>query len=292
MANYKTLLVLEERIQFLALQLRDINYKQAKPKFCNLNELEDFSFKVGKSEDIYAIALNHYYGNSKKVVIPSFIGNIPITSIESCAFIGNKIVNHIILPEKLNIIEGHAFYGCTNLQDICFPESLTTIEYSAFQNCEKLTNITIPKGLIDIDSDSFYGCKNLKEFIVDKHNPVYTSCDGVLFDKNMTTLIMYPNGREGDYIIPESITTIVASAFDNCEKLTKIVLPESLLYIGDNVFCNCEQLSEITLPKNLLYIGKEAFMKCPNLKSITLLKNTKICYETFNGYSGQVIYRD
>ena len=238
-----------------------------------LKEMDDFSLELEEDEGQYTIKINSYYGNSKEVVIPTSIGGIPVTVIGSYTFLKNDKLRNVILPENIKVIENGAFTDCTNLKEINLPESLVSIEDHAFENCEclahikfpenlvsiesyafgncdKLTNITIPKGLADIESNAFSGCKNLKEFIVDERNPVYTTCEGVLFDKNMTTLIMYPNGKKGGYVMPDSITTIAHSVFNDRNRLTQITFPAELMAFPYNSFYFCELLSDIMVDKN------------------------------------------
>jgi len=66
---------------------------------------------------------------------------------------------------------------------------------------------TIPASVTEI-SEKFTGCKSLTNIKVHRNNPVYTSVDGVLFNKDMSRLILFPEGRGGDYIIPASVETI------------------------------------------------------------------------------------
>jgi len=80
---------------------------------------------------------------------------------------------------------------------------------------------------------------------VDESNPVYCSVDGVLFDKAMTTLLLFPAEKKGKYSVPKGIISVRNGAFDNC-KLTSISFPQSLLFIGSYEF-NCEQLTDITV---------------------------------------------
>jgi hypothetical protein len=116
----------------------------------------------------------------------------------------------------------------------------------AFSNCTGLTTIKLPKNLTSFIKAAFDGCTGLTEIAVDENNPVFCSLDGVMFDKNMTTLIWFPMGKKGKYSVPDGIIIIRSGAFDGCEELTGIYFPQSLLSMGDCSF-NYYQLTDITV---------------------------------------------
>jgi len=103
----------------------------------------------------------------------------------------------------------------------------------------------LPRSLTSLATTTLYDCARLTDIIVDENNPVFCSVDGVLFDKAMTTLMQFPQGKKGKYSIPEGIISIRSGAFDNC-KLTSISLPKSLLLVDSYEF-NGEQLTDITV---------------------------------------------
>lgn len=63
-----------------------------------------------------------------------------------------------------------------------------------------------------------------------------------------------------------------------CESLISITLPNSLTSIGWSSFQDCLALSSITIPNNVTLIETSAFYNCNGLKSITIgekIKNIK-----------------
>ena len=72
-------------------------------------------------------------------------------------------------------------------------------------------------------------------------NPNYTSEDGVLFNKDKTRLVIYPDGKQGDYVIPNTVTAVAAGAFNDSVGLTSVTVPESVKNM-DDAFCGCENL--------------------------------------------------
>ena len=65
------------------------------------------------------------------------------------------------------------------------------------------------------------------------NSSVYSSVDGVLFNKSQTTLIQYPGGKAGSYTIPDSVTNIGDYAFQYCTSLTSVTIPNSVTSIGE-----------------------------------------------------------
>ena len=65
-----------------------------------------------------------------------------------------------------------------------------------------------------------------------------------------TTLIEYL-GTDTKVVIPDGITEIGESAFENCSNLTSIKIPDSVTYIGYRAFQNCSNLSEIVIPSSV-----------------------------------------
>jgi len=246
-----------------------------------------------------------------------------LTSIEHNTFEGCTGLTEINLPKRLTSIMGAAFSGCTGLTKIIFPEGLTTINYDAFSGCTGLTNIKLPKGLTSLSPDAFADCMWLAEINVDENNPVFRAVDGVMFDKAMTTLMKFPEGKKGNYSVPDGIIAIRSNAFDNC-KLTGITFPESLIFIDSYGF-NSDQLTDITVselsqdycsidgvlfdkfeggralleyPKNkdktdyavpdgIRYIADNAFCRCKRLVNIVLPESIRIIRNNvFEGCEG------
>lgn len=148
------------------------------------------------------------------------------------------------------------------------PSSVTRIGAWAFQACYSLTNITIPDSVVSIGEAAFVGCKGLTDFTVDTENRYYTAEDGVLFNKDRTTLICFPGGKMiHDYNIPSSVTNIGDYAFSCCIKLTNVLLPGSVSRIGYSAF-DQSSLESVTIPGSVSSIGEGTFGGCPKLAGI------------------------
>ena len=169
-----------------------------------------------------------------------------------------------------NTITSYMFYKCNSLNHIKLPNSITSIEDDAFKECTTITSITIGNGVTSVEGYAFYGCTELKEVIVDSNNTTYSSSDGILFNKEQTTLIKCPEGKTGEYTIPNNITSIEASAFSRCTKLTSIRISNSITGIEAETFNGCTRLTSITIPNSVTSIGNYAFNECTGLTSVTL----------------------
>ena len=202
----------------------------------------------------------------KSITIPD-----SVNSINSYAFFNCESLEKIAIPNGVASISDYTFSGCTNLADITIPNSVTSIGFFAFYDCTGLASITIPDSVTSIDEYAFNACTGLKEINVDKDNAVYSSADGVLFDKGYETLITYPIGKTDEaYTVPEGVKSIGERAFYDCTSLTSIQMPDTVTNIGDYAFADCTALASVTLPKNITQISVCAFSYCTSLKDVAI----------------------
>lgn len=97
-----------------------------------------------------------------------------------------------------------------------------------------------------------------------------------------TTYIQKEALKGADYIktfnVPSTVTTIVASAFEDCTNLRSVRLPEKLATIEEYCFAGCTSLSNIVIPPSVKTINNYAFANCTSLSSITLPENLSSFY--------------
>ncbi len=174
------------------------------------------------------------------------------------------------IPNSVSEIVRSAFEGCNKLSSISIPDSVIKIEEDAFQGCCSLTSITIPKSVKEIGIISFGDCIKLTEINVEPDNEVYTSDQGVVFNKQKTALLICPQGKIGSYSIPNGVTTIGKMAFRHCRHLNPISIPESVTEVGHGAFLSCRNLQELIIPNGVATIGNSSFRSCSSLTSITI----------------------
>ena len=158
--------------------------------------------------------------------------------IEKYAFYECYYLNYVEVQSGVTSIGDYAFCRC-NLEDVFeIPNSVTVIGEGAFKECKNLSSISIPSNVINIGKCAFAGCAYLEEIVVDDLNLNYSSVDGVLFNKDKTTLSAY-RSKDTNYIIPDSVTNIGQDAFRNCKSLTSINIPDGVTNIGKSAFGGC-----------------------------------------------------
>ena len=186
-----------------------------------------------------------------------------VTSIGESAFDGTAYYNDISNWENNEVlyIGNHLIKVKTTIRgDYSIKENTICIADSAFGGCDNLTSITIPNSVTSIGDDAFEDCNNLASITVNSNNNNYSSQDGVLFNKNKTTLIQYPMGNtRTSYTIPNSVTSIGSHAFYDCNNLTSVTIPNSVTSIGGYAFYSCDNLTSITIPNSVTSIGDHAF---------------------------------
>src|SRR6266487_4604083 len=182
---------------------------------------------------------------SGDVVIASTYNGYPVTSIGGYAFAGRSLTS-VTIPNSVTVIGDGAFTHCTSLTSVTIANSVTSIGY-AFSGCTSLTNLS-----------------------VEAANPAYSSLDGVLFNKAQTTLIIFPPGRGGSYVIPDDVTSIGYYAFYFCTSLTSVTIPNSVTSIELRAFELCTSLTNVTIGNSVTSIGGSAFSLCTSLASVTI----------------------
>lgn len=201
------------------------------------------------------------------------------------------------LPKGLRNVSG--FMSCPNLTNLTLPEGLEEIHSYAFAGCTAITAIRIPASVKVFDGSCFASC-NIKAYEIDKDNPYFTAIDGVVYSKNLSTLVAFPSAYPAKhFVIPDTTRKIGVSAFDGSRiesvefpvgisiiedwaftgsTIRCIDLPNSVTSIGKGAFRHCWQLEHIRLPNRLEEIPTQLFSSCPKLKIIDVPSNVRKLY--------------
>ena len=213
----------------------------------------------------------------KSVSLPSSLKDIGYAAFGKCMEL--KLAT---IPNGVNSIAADAFNGCCAIKSVVIPESVIRIGDRAFCGCRELESATIPAGVAIIGKGVFADCNALKLINVDSRNRAFTSIDGVLYTKDRSELVMYPN-PPATVVIPKGVTKIRGWAFAFGSGMTSVTIPESVTSIDEIVFIGCEGLKSITIPSRVKSIGEHAFERCSELTELTMLGERPEAKDLFPG---------
>ena len=234
-----------------------------------------------------------------------------VTSIGNQAFYDCSNLKTIVNLSDLNITKGSSYYGYvayyankvvkadTQVGEFCFEEttdgdklvgyigneSEVTLpeEYDgknygigdyAFFDCPNLNTVVLSKGINEVEPFAFTDNKGITVISsnnVAADNEYFCSEDGILFSKDMTRLVRFPEGKEGSsYSIPETVTSIADNAFHKCTTLSSITVSANATSVGSGAFSDCSTITSISIPDNVTSIGAETFAGCSSLRIVEL----------------------
>lgn len=232
-----------------------------------------------------------------------------VTRIDYEAFSGCTELGSVNIGKKVSTIANDAFSGCTGLTSfsvdsantvysssdgalyqkspyklIKYPAGKTDLHFSvhkdaiqigdsAFSDCINLTSVTLEGYISYVDDCAFNGCTGLTFIDVNTINSNFSQIDGVLYNREKTTLVRYPEGKsESSFTIPESVISVNDSAFRNCTGLNRVSIPEGIESIGEDAFNGCTELKSIVFRgaagDNVLF-GNRSFFLGSETESVT-----------------------
>ena len=222
------------------------------------------------------------------------IGN-NVISIGSYAFYNCISLTSMIIGNSTKSIGDYAFAYCTNLDNVVISNSVNTIGKEVFSYCTNLSKITIGNSVTSIGSNAFIYCTNLKMVNI---SSIKNWC-GISFKGGYSNplyyakYLYYNNKLLTDLIIPDGVTSIAESAFENCLNITSISIPDSITSIGDYAFYNCVGLLSVTIPSTVTNIGNYAFGYVNNIKYHGSASGSPWGAKCLDGYvEGYLVYKN
>lgn len=130
--------------------------------------------------------------------------------------------------------------------DVVIPEGIKNISNFAFQNVT-LISLTLPSSMY-IAPHFIPEQKQLNRIFVAEGSRYFKSIDGVLYNADVTQLVLCPDGRTGELCVPHGVTEIKIGALDNCQ-INTLILPATIEAIPN---CSPKTLSSIIIEGNNL----------------------------------------
>ncbi len=206
----------------------------------------------------------HPFCNVSSVVIPETIVRIGARAFgytfrmkeirfpDSVTEIGDECVayssslEYIKLPAGLKIIPKGFAELCTAVTECDIPESVEEIGELAFNRCKSIEKVFIPAGVKTIGNGAFSGMDNLERIDLDPANEAYRVSDGVLYDREMKTLVGWP-GQRAEVVIPEGVERIAWQVLNSSDVYTSFDFPQSLTDLSNTYFDSDRNLRKITV---------------------------------------------
>lgn len=182
------------------------------------------------------------------------------TAIASRAFYNCSGITVLRLPNSLLYIGNWAFYKCTSLTYLNLPGNLKAIGDAAFNSCTNLTEISFPNSLISV------GYANSGSYAFENTQWRTDQPDGVLYAGPVAI------GHKGSYPDNKTITikegTKAIAGYTPGSGVEKLILPNSVTTIGAHAFDSNSTLKEINIPESVTSIGYGAFLNTNSLEKI------------------------
>jgi len=207
-----------------------------------------------------------------KIEIPNTVTTIGESAFGSCAD------TVIIIPNSVTSIGKSAFDGCSNVKRIEIPSSIKTLPYRVFAGCSALESVVIPSSVTSIDGSAFADCRSLKSIVVEDDNPNYKSVGGIVYDKDVTSIVICPAGLDS-VVIPETIIEISDNLFEGF-KLKSLTIPSSVTKIGSGAFFEAS-IDALSIPATVKTIGDDVFVSA-SIKNLVFEGATELGKNVFN----------
>lgn len=219
-----------------------------------------------------------------EVVIPA-----NVTQLGNYVFKNSDSLADLTIGSGLTKIPTGAFEDCDKLDNVTIPANIIEIGETSFKSCDSLTGLVISQGVQRIKTNAFADCPNLKYVYIpasvteiggsafntvetielDSGNTSFVLDNGILYNANMSKIIWISPAIK-NVIIPDNVTSIYTSMFENCSWIETVSVPSGITEIGSNAFKGCTSLTTVTLPDGLLKINSGAFTGCTSLNSINI----------------------
>ncbi len=227
------------------------------------------------------------FNNVESVSLCGTLTSIGYRAFENCAGL-----TELIIPDSVTELSTYAFRNCCNISELKLSDNITVLDDSVFEGCTSLKNIILPAKLEEIytnSSHTFEGCINIESYDISEDNENFEVVDGVLYNKDVTTVITCPFAKK-NIEIPETVNELGIFCFMNCafetvdlpeiskitwgafkgSDITEIEIPASAEKIERWAFTDCDKLEAINVPGNIKTIDAHAFDGCSSAKTIEL----------------------
>ena len=185
------------------------------------------------------------------------------------------------------------YVGKADIEEFTVPETIGNtpvvgIEWGAFRDCKKIKKLTLGKNVSVIDWESAAE-QTMEEIAVSEDNEHFTVVDGILYSKDMKTVMAFPPSNSATEIkIADEAETIAPFAFIACHNLTKIEVSNNVKEIGTGAFYGCTGLKKVNIPDGIKNINAATFMGTKSLESISIPGSVEYMYSEAFTDSGAI----
>ena len=171
-----------------------------------------------------------------------------------------------IIPQSIYSISDYAFLGNRSIRTVFIPENVTTIKENPYKWCPNIESVIVSEG-----NRSFESPNNCNALINKTTQELVIGCQNTIIPKGVTKIGAYAFTQANitTIDIPESVTSIGGWAFDG-SSIQEITLPVGCTTIESCVFQSCSKLKRVFLPSTLKDIGHYVFNGCFLLEMVSI----------------------